>query len=79
MPSLTGYTQEATRLLAPFTSTTQMRQAPISLTSFRKQREGILIPAFRAASSTLVPSGTVTEMSLIFRLTIFLSMFFSPP
>ena len=35
MPSLTGYTQEATRLLAPFTSTTQMRQAPISLISFR--------------------------------------------
>ena len=35
MPSATGYTQEATRLLAPFTSTTQIRQAPISLTSLR--------------------------------------------
>jgi hypothetical protein len=35
IPSLTGYTQEATRLRTPFTSTTQIRQAPISLIPFR--------------------------------------------
>ena len=32
---LTGYTQDATRERAPLTSTTQTRQAPISLMSFR--------------------------------------------
>ena len=37
------------------------------------------MPAFRAASRTVVPSGTVTGMSLIFRVTIFLSIFCSPP
>ena len=35
MPSLTGYTQAATRDRAPFTSTMHIRQAPIWLTSFR--------------------------------------------
>ena len=35
MPSFTGYTQDATSERAPFTSTTQTRQAPISLMSFR--------------------------------------------
>ena len=38
-----------------------------------------LAPALRAASRTVVPSGTVTGMSLIFRVTIFCSIFFSPP
>ncbi|CUP53341.1 Uncharacterised protein [Flavonifractor plautii] len=60
--------------MAPFTSTTQMRQAPISLMSFRKHSDGMLKPAERAASSTVEPSGTVTGMSLMRRDTIFSSM-----
>ena len=35
MPSLTGYTQDATRLLAPLTSHTHTRHAPIALMSLR--------------------------------------------
>ena len=35
MPSLTGYTQAATWARAPLTSTRHIRQAPISLMSFR--------------------------------------------
>ena len=34
MPSLMGYTQAVTSVFAPLTSTTQIRQAPISLISF---------------------------------------------
>ena len=70
IPSFTGYTQEATKLLAPLTSTTQIRQAPISLISFKKQRVGMSIPASLAASKIVEPLGAVTVMPLIFNVTV---------
>ena len=48
MPSETGYTQAVTKRAGrppSLTSTMQMRQAPISLISFRKHRVGISTPA----------------------------------
>ena len=59
MPSDTGITQAAASERAP-TSTTHMRQAPISLMSLSQQRVGILIPAACAALRTVVPSSTET-------------------
>ena len=65
MPSFTGCTQAATKERAPFTSTTQTRQAPISFKSFKKHKVGILIPANLAASKIVEPSGTEKGIPLI--------------
>ena len=49
MPSSTVVLHAGARRSYPFISTRQMRQAPISLYSFKKQRVGISIPALLAA------------------------------
>jgi len=58
IPSSATLLQAETSLLIPSISTTQIRQAPISFISFKKQRLGICISAFSAASSIVVPSLT---------------------
>ena len=75
IPSFTGYTQEATKERAPFTSTTQTRHAPISLISFKKHRVGISMLASLAASRMVEPFGAVTSMPLILSVTFSICSF----
>lgn len=56
--------------LSVFNSTIQIRQAPISLISFKKHRVGISICASRAASRIVEPLGASTAMPLILRLIV---------
>src|SRR5260370_1669732 len=60
MPGSTGRTQEAARTRAPV-STTQSRQTPTGVWFCKWQSVGIETPFMRAASKTLVPSGTRTD------------------
>src|SRR6267378_915477 len=59
MPGSTGRTHEAARTRAPV-STTQRRQTPTGVWFCRWQSVGMLMPFMRAASKTLVPTGTRT-------------------
>ena len=73
IPSSQALLQAVTRCWAcssPSTSTTQARQAPISLIPFRKQRVGTGIPMIRVASRMEVPSSTWSAMPLIVTFTI---------
>ncbi|KAF5039636.1 hypothetical protein DSECCO2_541840 [anaerobic digester metagenome] len=44
MPSAAGAAQDATRVRAPQTSTTQMRQAPVGVQLGRRHRVGMKMP-----------------------------------
>lgn len=72
MPSCTVLLQAVTRRSMPFTSTTQTRQAAISLISFKKHKVGTGMPILLVASRIVVPSGTEMGCLLIVKFTILL-------
>ena len=70
MPSTATVLQAVIGLSIPAISTTQIRQAPVGETFFRKQRVGILIPTFSAAARIVAPFSICTSLPSIFRLTM---------
>ena len=58
MPSSAALLHAGTSFSNPSTSTAQTRQAPISLSPFKKHRCGIAMWFIWAASRIVVPSGT---------------------
>ena len=71
MPSSTSVLQAGTSRLVPSISTTHIRQAAISLMSFKKHRWGMGMPAFSAAARMVVPFAADSSRSLILKFTIF--------
>ena len=63
----------------PATSTTQSRQAPVGERPSTWHSVGMRTPASRAACRRVLPFGTVTGRSLIFRVTVWVSMALSLP
>src|SRR5271154_3491700 len=70
IPGSTGRTQEAGGTRALSTSTTHKRQTPTGVSFCRWQSVGIVMPFMRAASNTLVFSGTRTALPSMVRSTI---------
>ena len=71
MPSSTCVLQAGISRCVPSSSTTQMRQAAISLMSFKKHRWGMGMPASLAALRIVEPSGTERAFPLISMFAIF--------
>ena len=71
MPSRISVLQAGTSRSVPSTSTMHMRQAAISLISFKKHRWGMGMPAFSAAARMVVPLGAESSRPLIVKFTIF--------
>ena len=71
MPSSTSVLQAGTSRSVPSISTMHIRQAAISLRSFKKHRWGMGMPACSAALRMVVPREAESSRSLIVKVTIF--------